>query len=352
MDPVTSRRVQLIQQLSKPGGPLSTASPHASTANPIWWQDGAPTPERRRLHRRLIEDVLKSNPNLEHNRQAIVLAGPPGAGKSSIITTQFAARERSSIAVDPDYFKHEILRDAIESGQYESFLVPPEIRALLDEGEKIWPLELASLVHDESSYLAHRTRKILLDEGADLIVDTVLSSRESARNLENQIQKHDYTVEIVNVEVPLEVSLSRVQQRWKAAVTAARQGEDPFGARWVPSEYIRGIFPNPDGPSISQTVALELAHHCPAVLSYQRYYTSAAEHAQAIQEQRSANAELVVSLRRADPSSPLVDDSAAQLSQNLLRAAHPSTPSVSPTANLNVMKAPQRTPPTPGAELA
>lgn len=55
-------------------------------------------PERDRLHRRLLEEARAEYPAARAERRAIVLAGPPGAGKPTVLThvEPEAVREREA----------------------------------------------------------------------------------------------------------------------------------------------------------------------------------------------------------------------------------------------------------------
>jgi hypothetical protein len=72
-----------VARLSQPGGALTT-SPHATTNNPDWYDPLGLTEERRATHHQLLSRSQDAAPDVGHGRQAIILAGPPGAGKGTI----------------------------------------------------------------------------------------------------------------------------------------------------------------------------------------------------------------------------------------------------------------------------
>lgn len=153
------------------------------------------------------------------------------------------------LVVDADEFKAALLEQAIVDGSYEDFIKRPEIHEREAAGERFYPMELASLVHEESSMLASRMRREAMDSGTNLVVDTVLSSERSAVALGQQLEASGYEVQVIDVEVPYEISEGRIYGRWQKAYEAALDGDsEGLGGRWVPSEYARSVFNGPDGP--------------------------------------------------------------------------------------------------------
>jgi hypothetical protein len=66
--------------------------------------------------------------------------------------------------------------------------------------------------------LARALRDRAIGEGADLVVDTVLGDAEAAVRLGRLLDLAGYTVEVLDVEVPFEVSRQRVTDRWRQAL--------------------------------------------------------------------------------------------------------------------------------------
>lgn len=268
-----------VRRFAKPGGPLSPDAPTASVKNPHWWIGVAgqlrPTTPRRHLHDVLLEEARARYPDVVQERRAILLAGPPGAGKSTRLRTMLTAEERATyLHIDADEFKIGLLREALRDGSYASWLLPAEIRQRETAGEQFFPMELAALVHEESSFLAAATRRDALRRGDNVIIDTVLSSQKSANALAAMLDDAGYSVTVIDVEVPFEVSEARIHSRWEHDYRRALQGSDPLGGRWVPSEYARSVFDGPHGRSWPDVVAQHLAETCPAVLVYTVFRTT------------------------------------------------------------------------------
>jgi hypothetical protein len=85
-----------VRALTAPGAPLSTESRHATIANPAWFSNPRrPTPIRGRLHNEILTPYRERFAELTaagHTGRAIVLTGPPGAGKSRILAQLIGKR--------------------------------------------------------------------------------------------------------------------------------------------------------------------------------------------------------------------------------------------------------------------
>lgn len=272
VDAVSAHR-DLVRELMRPGGPLHASSPNATTRNLAWFDArGGIRPERDRLHTRLIAEHRAAQPHVRAERRAIVLAGPPGAGKSSVLRSVLGERRGQWLVVDADEFKHALLRHAISDGSYAGAIVPEEVRRLEAAGERFAPLELASLVHEESSRVAKRARNDAIAGGLNVVVDTVLSGERSALELGQRLQRAGYEVRVIDVETTYAISAARVEQRWREVTRAFQDNEQQtgLGGRWVPSEYTRALFPvELAGRSTCEQVARTLAERCGAVMRHE-----------------------------------------------------------------------------------
>ncbi len=268
------QHVEAVRALSKPGQALGFEAPTSTIYNPGWWIDGEPTPSRDRLHRRLLEEVRLAAPDVKQESRALILAGPPGAGKGAIKEMVLGDEMLHFLNIDADDFKRLLLDEAQADGSYETWLVPDEVRQLENAGEQFFPLELASLVHEESSYLAKALRLDAIQAGDNIIIDAVLAGEATALALGDLLAEADYNVEVVDVEVPFELSEQRIQSRWMKSYENALNGVGTeLGGRWVPSEYSRDVFSGPDGRSKPEAIARSLAEKCDAVIRYRVYRT-------------------------------------------------------------------------------
>lgn len=276
-DPHAAHR-ETVREFSRAGGPLDKDGPHSTLNNPAWFIDGQvdqPTAGRRALWRSLRDEARAEVPGARQDGKAIVLAGPPGAGKGHVQRNVLGLDKSAWLVVDADNFKEKLLREALADGSYDAFLKPDAVRDREAAGEPFYPLELAALVHEESSHLARLLRDEALREGANVVIDSVLSKPEAALALGERLVAAGYEVEVVDVEVPYELSQARIAQRWRESYEGAVVTGEGLGGRWVPSVYARDVFDGPGGRARSQASASALATECPAVLRHRRFWTPA-----------------------------------------------------------------------------
>lgn len=283
MDDATQQHINLVRDLSRPGQPLATDSPHATVNNPDWFKrSSGGRPKALGAHRQMLREIRaeyrEKYPDAQADRKAVVLAGPPGAGKGSILKSVLGDAERNYLRLDADQIKEALLERRIQGNEtYGDVIKPPEIRELERSGETIFPLEMASLVHEESSMIVRQLRDAAMSDGTNLIIDGVLSNPGGARSLGEDLANAGYDITIVDVEVPYAVSEAAILQRWEEKYAQARDGQEgALGGRWVPSSLAHDIFDGPDGRSRPEAVARELAQNNGSVSSYQLWRRNSA----------------------------------------------------------------------------
>ncbi|TFF12433.1 toxin component of a toxin/antitoxin system [Cellulosimicrobium terreum] len=185
---------------------------------------------------------------------------------------------RRWLEVDPDEIKTQLLDAAAADGSYETFIKPPAVREFEAQGERFFPLDFAALVHEESSALAKVVREEAIRAGANVVIDSVLSKPDAAVELGHQLERAGYRVDVVDVEVPFDVSAARIAQRWRHDYTLALQGdpEHRHGGRWVPEDYARSVYAGEGPRAMSQESAIRLAQ-CSNITSFRRYWTPASD---------------------------------------------------------------------------
>jgi predicted ABC-type ATPase len=271
-----------LERLCADGGPLTAHSRHATTENPEWFnvRRQQPRAERRALHNEILAAFVAANPQVRRDRRAIVLAGPPGAGKSTA-QAELVARARTRpvhwLAVDPDHFKDALLQQALADGSYESFLVPEEVRELEAAGERFWPRELAALVHNESSILAKKAIRDAIGRGDNLVIDGTLSGEKNARAQFEALEAAGYEVMLADVETTQEISEARTLGRWERGYLAAEDGtaaghDALLGGRWVPLSFPASLYTEPGAPeSVCAANAAAIAEDFGCVSEYALY---------------------------------------------------------------------------------
>lgn len=249
-DPLAHYRV--LQQL-RDHGSLTPEGPNASVSNPRWFRsDGTLRQVRQAEHHRIINDVIGSSSAAQPSQQpiAILLAGPPGSGKSSARRSLFDAGDEqitgglnasNFVVIDADSIKEKLLDIAEHDGSLQSFLMPPEARALQAQGEVFSKLDFASLVHEESSMIADAARETAIERRLNLILDQVCSNPRKTAALVDKLANQGYTVRIVEIHAEKEFSEQSVFLRY------LRDQERAEG-RYVPTEVIDSVY-TPDGTS-------------------------------------------------------------------------------------------------------
>lgn len=297
-----------MERLSADRGPLTVQSETATTLNPQWFnvRRGEPRQDRRRLHNEILARFIESHPEVRRDKKAIVLAGPPGAGKSTARAALIQATRTQTehwLPINADDFKDELLQQARQDGSYDSYLVPEEVRALEAAGEKFYPRELAALVHAESSILAKKARNEALESGMNLVIDGTLANEKQARILLGRLQAAGYDVLVADVETTQKVSEVRTMGRWMSGYLDAENGtaaglDAELGGRWVPQSFSASLFNEPSDPeSICALNAAAIAEDYGCVSAYRVYRVA----------DKDAGPRLETTRGRAKVGGPLVD---------------------------------------------
>lgn len=245
-----------LERLGADGGPLTAQSTTATTQNPEWFNvhRGRPLADRRQVHEDILASFTEFHSEVRRDKKAIVLAGPPGVGKSTAqdaLVKESGTQKEHWLPINPDDFKDLLLKQALADGSYESYLVPEEVRELGSAGEKFYPRELAALVHTESSILAKTARNEALKDGKNLIIDGTLGNEKQARILLDKLAAYGYDVMVADVETTQSVSEARTVGRWERGYLDAENGtatglDAELGGRWVPQSFPASLFNTPE----------------------------------------------------------------------------------------------------------
>lgn len=247
--------------------------------NPQWFSQttARPTPQRLQLHAQIRAELRDSFAHVPQAGKAVILAGPPGAGKTTL-RASLGITEREWAVVDADVFKERLLREAVADGSYTTWIKPHEVSEREREGERFFPLEHAALVHEESSMLAARVRTQAIKDKTNVVVDTVLSNEKKARELGRQLASGGYEVQVLDVEVPIDVSRARMIARHEAGYRKGltSTSAEELGGRAVPSEVIEAVFAaGVNGRSAAQANATMLLKEFNNVTDFRRFHPDA-----------------------------------------------------------------------------
>ncbi|WP_213571031.1 zeta toxin family protein [Rhodococcus sp. USK13] len=286
-------RRAFLASLSIPGGPLTIDAPHATINDRRYFRrikgDPVPTGARLRLHERILADWRASRTQVRRDRVLILMAGPPGAGKSTAPAHMVGGRAQGWRHLDADEFKLRLLQAAVEDGSVQQ-LLPEELRAQPGQPSRFYPNELSALVHIESNLLLERALTESLSVGENVIIDGTMAWKPWATELVTRLEREHYTIHVADVEASQEIATARVVHRWQQGLTAALTTSDAdpatrMGGRWLPLSAVDRLFTDtrlPDGTplhgmSVSEVNAREVSEESLAVSRYDLYRTVAVD---------------------------------------------------------------------------
>jgi predicted kinase len=277
------RHREVLERLSGPEGPLRVNSPYATVKDPEFFSpEGEPRLERAELHNDIIQDFFQSHPDALRERQALVMAGPPGAGKSTVadeIVASAGAEPGEWLTISADDFKTRLLERAAADGSLER-MVPPEVRSLEAEGEQFFPYDYSDLVHSESVLLAHDATMKAIEGGYNVVIDGTLSSEDKANALVENLNDAGYSVSIASVDTTAAIAAERAGARYDdgyaRAAEAAPGTPESLGGRWLPPQAIAGLYAGPEAEtSHCSDVARSVADRSPDTVTLAEYRVTA-----------------------------------------------------------------------------
>ena len=199
--------------------------------------------ERSRLHRDLLAEFIadaRGDRNLRRDGcAAVIMAGPPGAGKGTYL--QDRSDLTGYLTIDADAVKTRLLEHDVRSGRLDSLL-----SEVLPDNRPVRPEELAKLVHNESTMLASQMRQLALADGFNLIIEGTLQWSGQGGALTAELRLSGYEdLKIIAIEVPQDVAQRQALTRWW---TGRVDPTSPGGGRFTPSSAISAMYAGADGP--------------------------------------------------------------------------------------------------------
>ena len=182
-------------------------------------ENGKLTPEREKLHRQIIDDILRDKMPEAGQATMTMMGGGPASGKSSVIDNGFVklTDENKTVTIDPDFLKSKL-------PGYEEMALKTD--------------KAAGFYHEESSALAKRLYSVALSENINVVYDgTGDGSLGSARGKIQQAKAAGYKVKGEYVTIDTAEALRRNQKRYEDGLRKYESGESQTPPR-LPNEKL------------------------------------------------------------------------------------------------------------------
>jgi predicted kinase len=174
--------------------------------------------ERQVVHRDLIDEMYAAAADVPCERKAVMAGGLAGAGKTTVLEERAGVDRSQYLTINPDNVKEEMAT-----------------RRLIPEVGGLSPMEASDLVHEESSHVAKLLAERALRDGKNIIWDVTMASKQSTERRLDDLDSAGYTTSGLFVDIPVEVSLRRADQRHRDGHEQYRSGQG-MGGRFVPEE--------------------------------------------------------------------------------------------------------------------
>nr|WP_221220615.1 zeta toxin family protein [Mycolicibacterium sp. BK634] len=223
---------QQLIALAAPGQPLHADSDRRTVI--LYAADRT----RAGVRKQIVNRYLDLASPRQDGRSAIITAGPPGAGKSTTLSTEIPDLDDYRI-LDADVVKEYLIEQAMADGIYDDLLV-----RILADNHPIAPNELAALVHDESVQIIESIRQTCLAHRENIVVEATLQWDDHGPSIFGQLAANDYaTVRILAVEADRALVHEQALDRWWRRRREWTDGQRRLGGRFVPPAAIDRCYP-------------------------------------------------------------------------------------------------------------
>lgn len=229
-DPVQRMRVLDKLMGGLRGSPLTTVYSHNKRGKSRdEWSE-----ERMGQHEELWEAILDrvESAGVPRDKKALLLGGPPGAGKSFTLNPGEAAGQLGVVAWDltgdpPEGVTHVVMNpDVIKDMMVETGMIPSDLP------DTVRPREYASVIHAESNFLTKLFMSRLAAEDLNTVYDSTMANTDHVKKNVRALAESGYTFQGLYVSIPSEESRLSAKKRYIEESLANPE----LGGRFVPTE--------------------------------------------------------------------------------------------------------------------
>lgn len=192
------------------------------------WSD-----ERLAQHEELWAKLLKQleASDIPREKKALVLGGPPAAGKSFSLKPGESAGSLGVVAWEPpddipDGATHVVINpDIIKEMMVEADMLPDDLPP------EIMPREAVSVIHAESNFLSMLFMSRLAAMGTNIAYDSTMANDGHVKKNLRAVAEAGYSFSGLYVGIPKDESRTSSLKRYVSEATS-----NPLGGRFVPSE--------------------------------------------------------------------------------------------------------------------
>ncbi|CAB4176198.1 Zeta toxin domain containing protein [uncultured Caudovirales phage] len=204
------------------------------------------TPERRKMHSEIIKSIIDEAiaHGAKSENKTLIVGGLAGSGKTTMINSPSSGITMGDyLTINADDMKEEIVR----RGGLPDVKNDPRFKDVAH----LKPMELAALLHEESSYLAKQLEKVARSQYPDLNILHDLTMANFTSTESKMKGAGTDKVELVFIDVPVSTSRERVLSRYRtgqAGDPSRGKAPNPWGGRMVPMYFIDTSIPKPGSP--------------------------------------------------------------------------------------------------------
>ncbi|WP_378214034.1 zeta toxin family protein [Amycolatopsis samaneae] len=179
-------------------------------------------PSRARLHDQVARELYARGTAVPAHGKAVLTGGLPGAGKTTVLRDNPFVNPKDYLVLSSDDAKEVMCAHD---------MIPPVAG--------IAPMEAADLVQRESAHITELVADRARRERRNVIWDTTMSSVPAIDKRVAPLRAAGYTeISALFLDLPVEVSVRRVDQRHRSGYERYRDGERCEG-RHVPADLVR-----------------------------------------------------------------------------------------------------------------